>query len=77
MASSPKLAVCTLKQALMDLFVAAIRELMELQEAELEALREGSSLERFDVALDATKSKKDPIKQEYLLHVKIASDEHI
>jgi hypothetical protein len=50
---------------------------MELQEAELEALREGSSLERFDVALDATKSKKDPIKQEYLLHVKIASDEHI
>ena len=70
MASSPKLAVCTLKQALMDLFVAAIRELMELQEAELEALQEGASLERFDVALVAAQSKKDQIKEEYLLHVK-------
>ena len=53
----------------MDLFIAAVQDIMELQEAELEALREGTSLERFDVALDAARSKKDKIKQGYLLHV--------
>ena len=70
MTPSPKPAVCPLKQALADLFIAPIRELMELQEAELEAVREGTSLDRFDVALGLAQSKKDLIKQEYLLHVK-------
>ena len=70
MTPSPKPAVCALKQALADLLIAAIRELMELQKAELEALQEGKSLERFDVALGCAQSKKDLIKQEYLLHVK-------
>jgi hypothetical protein len=44
---------------------------MELQDAELKALQEGTSLERFDVALDAAQSRKDKIKQEYLLHVQV------
>ena len=67
---SPKPAFCPLRQALADLFIAAGGEITELQDAELEALREGTSLERFDVALDLAQSKKDQIKQEYLLHVK-------
>jgi hypothetical protein len=66
-APSPKPAVCPVKQGLTDLFLAAVRELMELQEAELVALQEGTSLARFDVAMDAARSKKEKIKEEYLL----------
>ena len=69
MTPTPKPTLCPMKQALTDLFQAAVWEIIELQEAELEALREGTSLERFDVALDAAQSNKERIKQEYLLHV--------
>jgi len=66
---SPKPALCPVKQGLMDLFLAAVRDLIELQEAELEALQENTSLARFDVALEVARSKKDKIKEGYLLHV--------
>ena len=71
MTPTPKPTLCPMKQALTDLFQAAVWEIIELQEAELEALQEGASLERFDVALVAAQSKKDQIKQEYLFHVQM------
>ena len=69
MAPSPNPAFCPFRQPLADLLIAAVRDITELQDAELEALLEGTTLERFDVALDAARSKKDKIKEEYLLHV--------
>jgi len=41
---------------------------MELQDGELEAVREGMGLEDFDVALG---SKRDRAEREYLLHVQV------
>ena len=61
--------VCPEKQALTDLFIAAVRDIMALQDAEVQAAREGKSLEGFDLALNAARSKRDRIKRELLLHV--------
>jgi len=61
--------VCPEKKALMDLFIAAVRDIMALQDAEVQAMREGKSLQGFDLALDAARSKRDRIKREFLLHV--------
>jgi len=57
------------KKALIDLFIAAVRDIMALQDAELLAVREGTGLERFDLALGAARSKRDRIKREFTLHV--------
>ena len=38
---------------------------------EAEALSQGISLERFDLALEAARGKKDKIKLAYLLHVQV------
>jgi len=51
------------------LFIAAVREIMALQDAEMQAVREDKSLEGFDLALDAARSKRDRLKREILLHV--------
>ena len=42
---------------------------MALQDAELQAARDGTSRERLDVALGAARSKRDRIKREFLHHV--------
>lgn len=68
-ATFSKSALCPEKKALIDLFIAAVRDIMALQDAELLAVREGTDLERFDLALGAARSKRDRIKREFMLHV--------
>ena len=68
-ATFSKPALCPEKTALIDLFIAAVRDIMALQDAELRAVQDGTGLERFDLALGAARSKRDRIKREFLLHV--------
>jgi hypothetical protein len=67
--SSPKALCCPERKLLSDLFIAAVRDIMALQDAELQAARDGTSRERLDVALGAARSKRDRIKREFLHHV--------
>jgi hypothetical protein len=50
------------------LFVQAVQDLLTLQYAEATALTQGTSLERFDIALEWAREKKDKIKLAFLLH---------
>jgi hypothetical protein len=44
--------------SLMDLYTEAAREIMALQEAQMRAMREATSLEGFDIALNAARSRE-------------------
>ena len=52
------------------MLAAAGRDIMALQDAELEAIQKGASLDGFDAALDLARSKRDRIKREFLIHVR-------
>lgn len=67
----PKPALCPQKKALTDLFIAAVRDLMELHAAEIEAIQEGTSLDRYEVALDVARSKRYSAKQALMLHAQV------
>jgi len=69
-ASIPVVAFCSEKKALADLFVEATRDLVALHHAEAEALTQGATLDRFDLALKLAREKKDEIKLAYQLHVR-------
>jgi len=62
--------LCPEKKALTDLLAAAGRDIMALQDAELEAIQKGASLDGFDAALDLARSKRDRIKREFPIHVR-------
>ena len=68
-ATSTKPESCPERQALTDLFIAALRDIMSLQDAEAQAVREGKGLEGFDLALDTARSTRDRIKRELLHHI--------
>jgi hypothetical protein len=63
-------AVCPEKRALADLFIEAVQDLVTLQYAEAKALTQGTTLERFDLALEWAREKKDKIKLAFLLHTR-------
>ena len=54
----------------MDLFLEATRDLVALHDAEAQALIQGASLDRFDLAIKLARYKKDEIKLAYQLHVR-------
>jgi hypothetical protein len=60
---------CPERNFLTDLFLEATRDLVNLQYAEAEAMAFGAKLERFDLALECAREKKDKIKLAYMLHM--------
>jgi hypothetical protein len=69
LAAIPHIAFCREKKALADLLVEATRELFALHHAKAQALTQGVTLERFDIAIGLAREKKDVIKLAYQLHV--------
>ena len=70
MAANPFIAFCPKKKALADLFVDAAREFVALHHAEAEALTQGISIDRFELAIQRARDKKDKIKLAHQLHVR-------
>ena len=61
---------CPEKQRLSNAFVAAVRDVMSLQSKEMQMVaHRGSGIERFELALDAARRKRDRAKREYRRHV--------
>ena len=65
-----KISPCPDKQRLSKAFVAAVHEVMSLQSKEMQMVAQrGAGIDRFDLALDAARRKRDRAKREYNLHV--------
>lgn len=64
--------VCAEKKRLAHLFIEAVREVMTLQEREMtEVVREGIGLQRFELAIERARSKRDCAREAYQLHVQM------
>lgn len=69
-AAHPKLEICAHTQRLGEAFIRAVREVMQLQDLEIAAVRnDGEGLARFDLALRVARTRRDAAKQAYLLHI--------
>ncbi|HLK47462.1 MAG TPA: hypothetical protein VKT49_04970 [Bryobacteraceae bacterium] len=65
-----KAQLCPEKLRLARVLVAAIRDLMLLHERELASLAEGGEgLQRFGMAINRARAKRDDAKRRYLDHV--------
>src|SRR5579862_6540956 len=68
-AVSPKASICAEKQHLSDLYIEAVRQIMQLEDAEIAAVISGGvGLERFDLALQVAREKRDRAKLAFTLH---------
>jgi hypothetical protein len=63
--------VCPEREHLSDLYVEAVRDIVSLLDYEVKAIAGGASLDRVDLALELARTKKNKIKQAYLLHVHV------
>jgi hypothetical protein len=69
-AISPKAFICAEKLHLSDLYIEAVREIMQLEDAEISAVINGGvGLERFDLALRVAREKRDRAKLAFTLHL--------
>ena len=70
MATSPKPAVCSEQRRLSELYLQAVQEIMQLEQAEIEAVMSSSGgLDRFHLALEVARKKRDEAKLAYMLHI--------
>ena len=58
LASLPVVGFCPKKKALADLFVVATHDLVTLHYAEVEALTQGTSLDRFELAIQRARDRR-------------------
>jgi hypothetical protein len=69
-ANNRTISTCPEKQRLSNEFVAAVGEVMSLQSKEMQMVaHRGSGIERFELALDAARRKRDRAKREYRQHL--------
>lgn len=68
--SSSKPSICPEKQQLSDSFVEAVRDVMALQDEHLAAHAAGSALDRFPVAIQLARMKRDRARELYDMHVR-------
>lgn len=72
MALDTRISPCPEKQRLSKAFVAAVHEVMTLQTKEMQMVAQrGAGIERFELALDAARRKRDQAKREYNHHVEV------
>ena len=62
---------CAERNLLSELFLEASRDIVSLLDAEMKAISKGASVEGVDLALELARSKKNKIKQAYLLHIQV------
>ena len=68
--SNPGRSLCAQELHLTEAFTQAVHEVMELHDRQFAALTTGESgLDRFDLALQQAKRKRERLKTEYLLHL--------
>jgi hypothetical protein len=68
--TAPKARFCTERQRLGDEYVAALRDVLTLQEAEFgQVVQHGTGLAWLDLALEAARRARDKAKTAYLLHL--------
>jgi hypothetical protein len=68
----PTPQICAEKKRLAHVFVDSIRTVMGLQAREIaEVAREGVGLQRFALAIERARSRRDEARQAYLLHVQV------
>ena len=53
----------------MDAYLAASHEVLTLQDQETAAILEGSDMDRFDLALEAARIKRDAAKATCMKHI--------
>lgn len=67
-----KLSLCAAKQQLSDAYVAAVHDVLRLQIQLMSHFAAGGDgLDRFDLALQAARMKRESAKHRYLLHLSI------
>ena len=69
MQASPKRSVCPEKLRLTDAFQVACRELVDLHNAEINALITGEHLERSELALTRARQRREQAKEAILRHI--------
>jgi hypothetical protein len=69
LATTPRPPFCVEKWRLSDAFLEAARDIVRLQNAESKAVAEGTSLERFELAVNIARERKDAAKLAYMLRV--------
>ena len=63
-------SVCPERQRLADAFVAAVQQLMKLQDEQMAQLAGGGEgLARFDLALEAAHRRREETKEAYAVHI--------
>jgi hypothetical protein len=69
-AKRPEVAMCDLKQRLIDTFVEAVREMNVIENQQIQAVIEGDpDFSRFDLLLHYAQEKKDMAKYAWIAHV--------
>ena len=69
--ATKRAGVCPEKRALLVAFEEAVREMVELSDQQVAALTSsGKGLERFQVAVDRARQKRERAKALYLAHLR-------
>ena len=70
--NTAKIATCPEKQRPSTAFVEAVHEVMNLQSKEMQMVAQrGAGIERFDLALDVARRRRDQAKRDYNRHVQM------
>lgn len=66
----PEAKLCFQKQQLLDAFLQAVHEVVELQDQQMTDFVEGGGgFERIDLAIEAARKKRDTARRLYVLHL--------
>ena len=66
----PDAKLCFQKQELLDAFLQAVHEVVELQDQQMTHFVEGGGgFERIDLAIEAARKKRDTARRLYVLHL--------
>jgi len=67
---APQSSFCGERKRLLDAYLAAMHEVLTLQDQELVAFaRVGEGLDRFDLALELARGKRDAAKKACMQHI--------
>ena len=66
----PEAKLCFQKRQLLDAFLQAVHEVVELQDQQMTHFVEGGGgFERIDLAIEAARKKRDTARRLYVLHL--------